>query len=160
MLSVKLRIATEDDRSLYKNLFNAYQNELGLYCSEYQDVDCNGYYDAAYTDAFFSGDKSLMPLVIECDERIVGFAVIAVSPYCPDEFDFCIQEFFVVGYYRGKGVADAALDGIFGAMKGKYVAAVLNKNQRAKDFFRRAFAPYSFSEREENGFTLFSADIK
>ena len=159
-MNVSLRVATEEDKSLYKNLFNAYQNELGLYCAEYQDVDCNGYYDAASTDVFFSGDKSLMPLVIECDGRVVGFAVIAVSPYCPEEYDFCVQEFFVVGYYRGKGVAQAALGGITGMLKGRYVAAVLNKNQRAKDFFRKAFGAYPHDEREEDGFTFFSAEVK
>ena len=139
MNAVTLRVAAEADRELYKNMFNMYHNELGLYCGEFQDVDGNGYYDAAFTDAYFRKDPSVMPLVIECDGRNVGFAVVTVSPYCPDGFDFCLQEFFIVGYYRGKGVSRAAAEGLFSLLKGSYIAAVPVKNDRALRFFRSVF---------------------
>ena len=158
-MAVTLRVASEEDKTLFKNLFNMYQNELGLYCAEFQDVDPNGYYDAASADWLFSSGGAVIPIVIECDERIAGFAVITLPPYCPENYDYCIQEFFVVGYYRGKGVAQAAAEALLGAVKGRYAAAVLNKNQRAKIFFSELFLRYGGTERpfgEE--FTLFSMD--
>ena len=156
---VTLRVASEKDRNLYKNMFNMYQNELGLYCGEFQDVDGNGYYDAASTDMFFCGDRSVMPLVIEYDGRNVGLAVVTVAPYCPEGYDFCIQEFFVVGYYRGKGIAEAAIRWLFGAMRGKYAAAVQEKNERAAEFFKAVFSSYGGkAEPYGNGFLLFTAE--
>ncbi len=138
-MDVKLRVASAEDKTLYKNLFNIYQNELGLYCSEFQDVDALGYYDSRSTDVFFAGDEAIIPLIIDYCGRIVGFTVITLPPYCPDAFDYCIQEFFIVGYYRGKGVAQAAINAIFDLLNGNFVAAVQTKNVRACVFFGNAF---------------------
>lgn len=153
---VTLRVAREEDGTLYKNLFNIYQNELGMYCGEFQDVDSAGYFDEGYTQAFFKGDPSVIPLVIEYDGRIVGFAVVTAAPYCPEGYDFCMQELFVVGYYRGKGVAEAAVERLFSAVKGRYVAAVPENNGRAVGFFRKAFGADEKERPYGNGFILFS----
>lgn len=161
MKQIKVRVATEADKTLYKNLVNIYHNELGLYCAEFQDVDDNGYFDNHYVDSYFCGDKAVMPLIITADGATVGFAVVTVSPYCIEGCDFCIQEFFLVGYYRGTGAAKAAAEEIFSLFKGRYCAAVLSNNDRAIEFFRSIFEDKNMSESAYAGnFVLFEAEIK
>lgn len=161
MKNIAVRIATEEDKELYKNFVNMYHNELGLYCSEFQDVDGNGYFDNHYVDSYFCGDKSVMPLVITADGANVGFTVLTVSPYCIEGCDFCIQEFFIVGYYRGTGVAQAAAESVFSLFKGRYCSAVLANNERAITFFRSIFEGKNLTENTyAENFILFQADIK
>lgn len=160
MAQTSVRPATAADKELFKNLFNAYHCELGLYCSEFQDVDNNGYFDNHYVDQYFSDDKSLLPLVIEYDERTVGIAVVSIPPYCAPGCDFCLQEFFVVGYYRGSGVAEAAARRIFELFGGRFCAATLSNNEHAIDFLRRVFSPFNATEGPYGeGFLMFEADV-
>lgn len=160
MANTKVRVATAQDKELFKNLFNMYHNELGLYCTEFQDVDGNGYFDSHYSEAYFSGDKFLMPMVIEHDERIVGFAVVSIPPYCAPNCDFCLQEFFIVGYYRGSGVSVNAMKEIFNLFKGRFCAATLKNNDRAIDFLRKSFGEYAYEEKPYGeGFLLFEANV-
>lgn len=158
-MNVQVRVATEADKELYKNLVNMYHNELGLYCSEFQDVDNNGYFDNHYIESYFSGDKSVMPLVITVDDRTVGFAVLTVPPYCIDDCDFCVQEFFIVGYYRGTGVSIEAMEQIFALFKGKYCTAVLSNNDRGIEFFRKAFHRNIVEMPYAGNFILFETTI-
>lgn len=139
---------------------NVWQSELGLYCGEFQDVDDNGYFDNHSADAYFSGDQAILPMVISYDGRNVGFAVLTTSPYCAEGCDYCFQEFYVVGYYRGSGVSYAAVQEIFKLLKGRHCAAVLKNNVRAIEFFRQAFKDYSIEEQEYAGnFVLLTADV-
>jgi predicted acetyltransferase len=160
MASTTVRVATAADKELYKNLFNIYHNELGIYCSEFQDVDNNGYFDNHYVEQYFSGNNALMPMVIEYDERIVGFAVVSIPPFCAPGCDFCLQELFVVGYYRGSGVATAAVNEIFNLFHGRFCAASLSNNERALTFLRNAFAPFGGEEKPfGEAFVMFEATV-
>ena len=160
MAQTNVRAATAADKELFKNLFNVYHSELGLYCSEFQDVDGNGYFDNHYVDQYFSDDKSLLPLVIEHDNRIGGVAVVSIPPYCAPGCDFCLQEFFIVGYYRGTGVAEAAARAIFGLFGGRFCAATLSNNDHAVDFLRRVFTPFGGTESPYGeGFLMFEANV-
>lgn len=162
-MTVEVKIATEKDRELFKNLLNMYHSELGLYCAEFQDVDDNGYFDAHAADSFLSGDRSVMPIVITAEGRNVGLAVLTVEPYCPSGYEFCIQELYVVGYYRGKGVAEEALGRIFAILPGRYCAAVQKENGRAIKFFKKIAEEYfgAYTEEEYEGeFILFGGDVR
>ena len=155
-MEVTLRVARSGDKTLFQNLLNLYHNELGLYCGEFQDVDENGYFDNHSVEAYFSGDKSVLPFIILCDERIIGFAVVTVPPYCYGNNDFCLQEFFIVGYYRGKGVAEAAARNLISLFPGKFCAATLKNNDHSIEFLRKTFASFNGKEAEfEKDFILF-----
>ncbi len=161
MKDVQIRVASKSDENLFKNLFNMYYNELGMYCAEFQDVDENGYFDTHAAEPYFSGDGSIMPIVITYLDRTVGFAVLTVPPYTAEGCDFCIQEFFVVGYYRGKGVAKAAAQKLLSLFPGRYCAAVQNLNERGKGFFAAMLKEYGVQTSpygEE--FTLYTALVK
>lgn len=158
-MEVSVRVAKQTDKELFKNLLNIYHNELGLYCGEFQDVDENGYFDNHAADAYFSGDKSILPLIILYDERVIGFAVVTVPPYSYGENDFCLQEFFIVGYYRGSGVSDIAVKQIVSLFQGKFCAAALKNNKYSVNFLRRVFSSFGGREKVfENDFILFEGD--
>ena len=160
MEKTTVRVATAQDKELLKNLFNMYHCELGLYCSEFQDVDANGYFDNHYVEVFFSDNKALMPLIIEYDNRTVGFAIVAIPPYCAPGCEFCLQDIFIVGYYRGSGVSVNAVKEIFNLFKGRFCAVSLSNNDRAIEFLRKAFGEYEYEEKPYGeAFLLFEANV-
>lgn len=155
-MEIQIRVARAGDKELFKNLLNAYHNELGIYCSEFQDVDDNGYFDVHAADAYFSNDKSVLPFIITADDRNIGFAVVTIPPYTYDGSDFCLQEFFIVGFYRGKGVAELAAKKIISLFPGRFCAAALKNDSHATNFLRNTFSHFNGTEKDfDQNFILF-----
>ncbi len=144
-MNYEMRVAKEKDKELFSNLLNMYYSELGLYSSEFQDVDARGYFDAHAADNFFDKNNSILPLIIvayddDGFDRIIGMAAVAGSPY--ESADFCWLELYVVGYYRGRGAAEAAVSSFMHSIPGRYIAAVQTANRRAAAFFRKVFSAF------------------
>lgn len=78
---VQIKLAAEEDRELYRNMFNMYQNDLSAYLDDFYEVDKNGYYDYNTIDEYFVDDSSITPFVIEYKKRIIGVFVLTTSPY-------------------------------------------------------------------------------
>ena len=137
---VQIKSAVEEDRELYRNMFNMYQNDLSAYFDDFYEVDKNGYYDYNTIDEYFVDDNSITPFIIEYEKRSVGVLVLTTSPYVKQGCDYCIQEFFLLGYYRGKGIAEQVCKELFNKFHGKYCILVLNKNKRAICFWEKITA--------------------
>jgi predicted acetyltransferase len=135
---VNLRAANESDKELYKNLFNMYQNELSPYLSDlYSEVDENGYFDKDTVDCYFNDNENVFPFIITVNAKIAGCVVLSKPPYVKPGCNYCIQELFVLGLYRGKGVAEAACNYLMKKYKGKYCILVLKENIRAIKFWQK-----------------------
>ena len=65
--------------------------------------------------------------------------------------DYCVQEFFLIGSSRGKGIADAASRELFRLHPGKYRLLVLNRNRRAMRFWSRICGEMSSEWRRTEG---------
>jgi predicted acetyltransferase len=134
---VELRIAETNDKELYRNMFNMYQNDLSAYNNELSELDDNGYFDRETVECFFDGNKSVLPYVILKDNKIAGCVLFSKPPFVKPGCDYCIQELFVLGLYRGKGVAADACSKLFKEFKGRYCILVLKENQRAIKFWTK-----------------------
>lgn len=139
---LQLKQADKSCKELFRNIFNMYQNELSQYFEEYQTVDEKGYFDYNAVDVYFEGNEAVIPYVIMADENVAGIVVLSKAPFTKEGCDYCIQELFLIGFYRGKGVAESCLGMLFQQHKGKYCLSVLSKNQRAISFWNKVCAKY------------------
>lgn len=140
---INLRIATDKDKELYRNLFNMYHNDLAPYCDDLTEVDEEGYYDKQAVDCYFNGDENIIPYVIMKNDKAVGVIVLTKPPYVKLGCDYCIQEFFVLNSFRGKNVAEEVCKQLTDKYTGKYCLIVLNKNTRAINFWRKFTDKYT-----------------
>jgi predicted acetyltransferase len=134
---IELRTAENKDKELYRNMFNMLHNDISPYNNELLEVDEKGYFDKDTIECYFNGDENVFPYVITYNNKIAGCVVISKPPYVKPGCDFCIQELFVLGLYRGKDIASGACLYLLEKYKGKYCVIVLKENHRAMKFWRK-----------------------
>ena len=146
MTNIKLRIIEEDDREVFRNLFNLYQHDLSMIADFlFPTVDKRGFYDYETIEEYFSSSalsqgKLFMYLII-VDDNIAGFCLLTKAPYVIKAgCDYCINEFFIIGSYRRKGIAREACKVIFKQHPGRYCFEVIDNNDRAKSFWKKLIA--------------------
>lgn len=139
-MKTTIRPAGGRDITLYRNLFNMYQNELSVYYTngEFSYVDENGYFNAASVNEIFPPDDAILPYVITGDEKNIGLLLVTKKPYA--RFDYQIEELFLVRAARGTGSAQEALLAFFGAHPGTYTLEVFRNNERAYRFWKKLIA--------------------
>ena len=137
---ITLRKAGPKDETLYKNLFNLYQNDLSVFYTDgtFSRVDANGYFDADTVREIFPPDASILPFVIEDDRHIIGLLLITRPPYA--EHDYCVEELYLVRAQRGKGKAEAAVESFFRTHPGVYTLEVFRENAPAVRFWQKLIA--------------------
>jgi predicted acetyltransferase len=87
----------------------------------------------------------LFPFLIQADHTPAGFALIATSPYCSQEVDYFMSDFFVLQPFRGTGVAQIAATYLFEQFNGKW-AVYTNpspKNMIGQQFWEKTIAQYT-----------------
>ncbi len=134
-----------------------YQNELSQYSDEFQELDESGYLDANAVDVYFDNNASVIPYIVLKDNHIIGILVLSKPPYVKPGFDYCIQEFFLIGSSRGKGIADKVIHELLMLHPGKYCFIVLKHNLRAMKFWNRICSDISseWTKTEEDNETIF-----
>ncbi len=145
---INLRVATDKDKELYRNLFNMYHNDLAPYCDDLVEVDEEGYYDKQAVECYFNEDENILPHVIMKNDKVVGVIVLTKPPYVKSGCDYCIQEFFLLSPFRGKNVAEEVFKQLTDKYTGKYCLIVLNKNTRAINFWRKFTDKYAYEVSE------------
>ena len=147
-MDVQLKLSTQDDAHIIKNLWPLYQHEVSEF--DGQRPNAHGLFgvdDSVTTlaehgesqNAWWTDPKSLFPYLILADGHPAGFNLITARSRLPEEFDvdFVVYEFFVLHAFRGHGVAErAALDG-FARHPGKWEIVTYPSQARAISFWRK-----------------------
>lgn len=134
---VEIELAGEGQKELLRNFFNVYQGELSQYSKDFQAMDQNGYFDYSTVDEYFTGDEAILPYLIKKNHQFIGFCILTTAPYVKSGCDYCIQEFYIIGYHRGKGIAMEACNCIMKRYQGTYCLLVLAANKRAFAFWKK-----------------------
>lgn len=134
---IELKIAKNKDKELYRNMFNMLHNDISQYNNELLEIDEDGYFDKDTIECYFASNENVFTYVIMYNNKIAGCVVISKPPYAKPGCDFCIQELFVLGLYRGKDVASGACIHLLEKYKGRYCVIVLKENNRAMKFWRK-----------------------
>lgn len=136
-MNVSVRPAGERDRTLIKNIFNLYQNELSVYSDDFDCLDENGYFAPETADEILPFGNGVFPYIIEENARPVGFVMVTDASYAPDGYDYCLEEVFLIRNRRGKGIADFAVREVFKNRPGKWTLEVYTQNIPALCFWKR-----------------------
>ena len=143
MTNIKLQIIGENDREVFRNLFNLYQHDLSMIADFlFPTVDERGFYDYETIEEYFASNAlcqgKLFMYLITADGNIAGFCLLTQAPYVIKAgCDYCINEFFIIGSYRKKGIAREACKVIFERHPGRYCFEVIDSNVRAKSFWKK-----------------------
>lgn len=145
-MSVTVRAARSDERGLIEQLFQFYAydfSEMEPADSERFDVDDTGSFGVTPAlDAYWS-DAEHWPLLLEDDNRTIGFALINTHSHRGGKCERNMAEFFVLRKYRGGGRAADALNAIFALHPGAWEIAVAARNMIALRFWPKAIAAAS-----------------
>lgn len=137
------KAATDEQRELYRNLFNMLQNDLSSYSRRLRAVDGTGYFERGAVDRLFGHAPGVTPYLVYAGRRVAGLLVLATAPYVGTGCDYAIREFFVLGCHRGSGLAEAACRELFATHPGWYWLEVLRGNARAAAFWDKITARYA-----------------
>ena len=161
MTNIRLQIIDKSHKEILRNLFNLYQHDLSkIDASLFPNVDQRGFYDYETVEEYFNHkalhDQLLVYLII-CEGNVAGFCVITKAPYVKQGCDYCIQEFFIIGSYRKKGIASETCKVLFNKYPGRYCLEVLAGNIKAKFFWRKiadTIGTEFTSEKDDTVFTF------
>lgn len=76
-------------------------------------------------------------MLLWCNGRLAGFALVNDGGHSGEPTDCNMAEFFVLRKYRRQGVGRLAAEAIFSQMPGRWEVAVARKNTDALAFWRR-----------------------
>jgi predicted acetyltransferase len=83
------------------------------------------------------------PFIIRADGHLAGFAFVRRGSEISGDADvWDMAEFFVVRGFRMRGLGTMAAREIFGKFPGRWEVRVIDRNRKAKEFWRRAIAEF------------------
>ena len=161
-MNVELRLSTDEDAQVIKNLWPLYQHDLsafdgavpnrhGIFSDNDETTTLAEH--VASLDPWWRDPVSLFPYLILVDGCPAGFNLIAARSRLPAgiQADFVVHEFFVLHAYRGSSAAEhAAVEG-FNRHRGTWEVVTYPTHLRAIVFWRRVVSRYRsmrFSEDE------------
>nr|WP_246369756.1 GNAT family N-acetyltransferase [Saccharibacillus deserti] len=104
-----------------------------------EDVNEAGLYEFRDLDAYWN-ESGRYPFLLRADGRLAGFALIRRLDTGPGEeaYEHEMVEFFVMKKYRRFGLGQAAADRLFRTFPGTWKLGIMEENQPALRFWRRA----------------------
>lgn len=143
---VELHPIEMEEKEVLRNLLSLYLHDLSEFL-ETIEISENGRFEFDGLDLYFEGPV-FHPMFIRIDGELAGFILMTEIPYVKLGCDYCIQEFFIMKKYRGKGIAIEAVRQLYQRFPGKFCLMVLEKNLLALHFWRKAHEENHFSYEE------------
>lgn len=140
MFKVTLQAIREHDKEVLRHLFNLWHHDLAMMdCSLFPNVDDKGFYDYTAIEEYFENEiqDQLFVYFVRYNHALAGFCIISKPPYVKAGCDYCIQEFFITGNYREKGIGSEACKAIFSKHPGRYCLSIIDNNLKAKSFWTK-----------------------
>lgn len=148
-MAVEINRITKDFEELFFNFYNLYLYDLSEYTGE--DPQANGKFDPTNTYLYLEREE-LQPYWIWSGGRPVGFILVCAPPYVDEGVDFTVQELFLLKKYRGKGIANQAVEIVLGKLNGKIGVSQLEANKPAVRFWQKFYREHQieFTEEQES----------
>jgi predicted acetyltransferase len=140
---IVVRLASPTERLLLDGLFQYYAydfSEMEPPGSTAFELDAAGRFDPYPHLADYWSAQDRLPLLIEADGWVVGFALINAVSHRGGVVERNMAEFFVMRKHRRRGLARAALHLILGRYPGCWEVAVAERNLGARAFWAPAIA--------------------
>ena len=134
-MTVSLNQISTDERHILKNLYSLYLHDLPEY-TEGLDISSDGSFEFDSFELIWKRE-GVTPYFLKKDKIIVGFLLLLERPFLNKEYDYSINDIFILKKYRRKGIAIALLKQLFKQKKGCYFVVELAKNIPAVIFWRK-----------------------
>ncbi|MFE4705665.1 GNAT family N-acetyltransferase [Peribacillus simplex] len=136
-MTVSLDQISTDEKHILKNLYSLYLHDLSEY-TEGLDISSDGSFEFDSFELIWKRE-GLTPYFLKKDKTIAGFLLLLERPFLNKEYDYSINDIFILKKYRRKGIAIALLKELFKQKKGCYFVVELAKNIPAVIFWRKLF---------------------
>ncbi|MFT4413684.1 GNAT family N-acetyltransferase [Fredinandcohnia humi] len=137
-----------DEKHILQNLYSLYLHDLSEY-TDGLDISPNGSFEFDSFDAIWEGE-GMTPYFLKVEDTIVGFLLLLERPFLKKEYDFCINDIFILKKYRRKGYPVQFLQELFSQKKGKYFIIELVKNEPAVLFWKKIYQKLNIKFEEQN----------
>ncbi|HUX79527.1 MAG TPA: GNAT family N-acetyltransferase [Alphaproteobacteria bacterium] len=135
--------ATLVDYPLIENMWRFYVYDMGRYCGFNEGWECPTSLSFVPDDLTrYFVDQTRKAFLVKVDDEIAGFVFLNKVGTKP-EVDWNIGEFFIIGKYQGKGIAEQVAVQIFKKFPGVWEATVIQENERALGFWRKVISHYT-----------------
>lgn len=148
-LNVAVRLCDKEEMFIINNIYPLYLHDL----SEVWNRKTNRYgvfeEDDTRTlneqnrvfDIWWEHPNVLFPYLITVDDIPAGLAFVATKPFtpCPHFIDYYMNEFFLLRYYRGKGIGEEVVRQLIAMLPGYWEVQTnpTERNARAAQFWRK-----------------------
>ena len=143
-----LRLVTDKDRVLLRNLFNYFIHDLASYDNDAK-LNKSGTFAL---DAFaqYIHHPGLKTFLIYFEEEIAGFIVISIPPYFSKSKDlYQVQHLFVLNGYRRRNIGSEAAEQVIQKYRGKWSISQIESNEPAINFWRAFYKKRQIHFEEE-----------
>lgn len=134
-MNVAVITAGPEQEPVLANLLELYAYDF----SEFVDLTLghDGRFGYKHLPLYWS-ERGRHAFIIKADNRLAGFALVRRGPGVYGDADvWDVAEFFILRGFRRQGVGSRAAWEIWSRLKGRWEVRVLERNQRAKEFWRR-----------------------
>lgn len=135
---VQIKLVTPMEKEILQNLFEYYVYEFSPYIKK--DVGPKGKFGFEKLNDYFI-DPSYDPFIIYREEQIVGFCI--VQKVSNQNYDYLIDQFFILKRYEGMGLGKAAAFQVFDRYKGRWNVTQIETNYKAQAFWRGIIKAYT-----------------
>ncbi|WP_260287883.1 GNAT family N-acetyltransferase [Peribacillus aracenensis] len=146
-MTVSLNQISTDEKHILKNLYSLYLHDLSEY-TEGLDISSDGSFEFDSFELIWKRE-GLTPYFLKKDKMTVGFLLLLERPFLNKEYDYSINDIFILKKYRRKGMAIALLKELFKQKKGCYFVVELAKNIPAVIFWRKIFSELKIDFEEK-----------
>lgn len=148
-MAVSLNPITINEKHILQNLYSLYLHDLSEF-TDSLEVSSNGAFEFDSFDLVWERE-GLSPYLLRRDETIVGFLLLLERPFLEKDYDYSVNDIFMLKKYRRKGFTISVLKQLFEQKKGKYYVLELVTNKPAVLFWRNIFSKLDivFDEKKQ-----------
>ena len=148
-MTVSLNLITKDEKHILENLYSLYLHDLSEF-SESLEVSSNGSFEFDSIDLIWERE-GLSPYFLKKDATIIGFLLLLERPFLKKNYDYSINDIFILKKYRRKGMTSSVLKTLFEQKKGNYYVMELVSNKPAVLFWESVYSKLNiaFDEKKQ-----------
>ncbi|MBM6619470.1 GNAT family N-acetyltransferase [Bacillus suaedaesalsae] len=140
---LKINKVTLQEKEKLGNLFEYYVYEFSPYLKI--DIGTDGKFGFGQLNEYFT--DSYDPYFIYKDDNLVGFCI--VQKLTNKDYDYQVDQFFILKRYEGLGLGKAAAFQIFNQYKGRWNITQIETNYKAQAFWRGTIKAYTNNTFDE-----------
>jgi len=146
-MNLILKEVLETEKAILNNLYSLYLHDLSNFTSQI-DIGEDGRFEYEDLDEFWL-TEGLSPYFITLDKNIIGFILLVERPFLKKDYDYGVNDLFVLNKYKGRGLGTKAIETLFQLKKGKYFVIELMENKPAVSFWKRLYSKLNIQFEEK-----------